>query len=115
MARPTKLASMSVEALLALRDDIGKVLSQKADELKSQLSRLGGELVGNGRRGRRVSTMKGRKVAPKYRDPATGDTWAGRGARPRWLVARLKAGKTLEDFAIDKSAKTGRKKRRAKK
>ena len=115
MARPTKLASMSVEALLALRDDIGKVLSQKADELKSQLSRLGGELPENGRRGRRVSTMKGRKVAPKYRDPATGETWAGRGARPRWLVARLKAGKTLEDFSIDRGAKPGRKKRRAKK
>jgi DNA-binding protein H-NS len=113
MARPTKLASMSVEALLALRDDIGKVLGQKAEELKSQLSRLGGGAVGNGRRGRRVSKMKGRKVAPKYRDPATGETWAGRGARPRWLVAKLKAGKTLNDFAIEKSA--GRKKRRAKK
>jgi DNA-binding protein H-NS len=113
MARPSKLASMSVEALLKLRDDIGEVLSRKADELKSQLSRLGGEVVGNGRRGRRVSAMKGRKVPAKYRDPATGETWAGRGARPRWLVARLKAGKTLDDFSIDKSA--GRKKRRAKK
>jgi DNA-binding protein H-NS len=57
--------------------------------------------------------MKGRKVAPKYRDPATGETWAGRGARPRWLVAKLKAGKTLDNFAIEKLA--GRKKRRAKK
>ena len=113
MARPSRLASMSVEALLKLRDDIGDVLSRKADELKSQLSRLGGGRVGNGRRGRRVSKMKGRKVAPKYRDPATGDTWAGRGARPRWLVAQLKAGKTLDNFAIEKSA--GRKKRRAKK
>jgi DNA-binding protein H-NS len=113
MARPSRLASMSVEALLKLRDDIGDVLSRKADELKSQLSRLGGGLVGNGRRGGRVSKMKGRKVAPKYRDPATGDTWAGRGARPRWLVAQLKAGKTLDTFAIEKSA--GRKKRRAKK
>lgn len=113
MARPSRLASMSVEALLKLRDDIGDVLSRKADELKSQLSRLGGDVVGNGRRGRRISKMKGRKVAPKYRDPATGETWAGRGARPRWLVARLKAGKTLDDFAIEKSA--GRKKRRAKK
>lgn len=115
MARPSRLASMSVEALLKLRDDIGQVLSRKADELQSQLSRLGGGLVGNGRRGRRISKMKGRKVAPKYRDPATGETWAGRGARPRWLVAKLKAGKTLDDFAIGGSAKAGRKKRRAKK
>jgi DNA-binding protein H-NS len=25
------------------------------------------------------------KVAPKYRDPATGKTWTGRGKAPRWL------------------------------
>ncbi len=25
------------------------------------------------------------KVAPKYRDPASGKTWTGRGRTPRWL------------------------------
>lgn len=25
------------------------------------------------------------KVAPKYRDPATGNTWAGRGRSPAWF------------------------------
>ena len=30
MARTPSLSSMSVEALLKLRDDVGKVLSQKA-------------------------------------------------------------------------------------
>jgi DNA-binding protein H-NS len=39
------------------------------------------------------------KVAPKYRDGA-GNTWAGRGLKPRWLQAAIKTGKTLEDFAI---------------
>jgi DNA-binding protein H-NS len=112
MAKARNLASMSVEALLQLRDDIGRVLSERADELRSQLSRLG--LGGDGRT-RRVSAMRGQKVAPKYRDPETGETWAGRGARPRWLVARLKAGKKLDDFAIGQSGKKGRKKRRAKK
>jgi hypothetical protein len=42
MAR-TNLGSMSVEALLKLRDDVGKVLSQKAVQLAEQLSKLGGE------------------------------------------------------------------------
>jgi DNA-binding protein H-NS len=114
MARPRSLASMSVEALLQLRDQIGVVLGQRADQLRTQLSRLGGGVGGNGRR-RRASSMKGRKVAPKFRDPETGETWAGRGARPRWLVARLKAGKKLSDFAIAGAAKNRRKKRRAKK
>jgi DNA-binding protein H-NS len=113
MANPRGLASMSVEALLKLRDDIGVVLVERADELRSQLSRLGGGSSGDGRR--RASAMKGRKVAPKFRDPTTGETWAGRGARPRWLVAHLKAGRELTDFAIDGSAGKARKKRRAKK
>lgn len=25
------------------------------------------------------------KVAPKYRDPATGQTWTGRGKAPKWI------------------------------
>mgnify|MGYP003477218670 FL=1 len=27
----------------------------------------------------------GAKVAPKYRDPATGLTWTGRGKAPKWI------------------------------
>jgi len=42
----------------------------------------------------------GRKVAPKYRDPATGDTWSGRGLQPRWLRAALSGGRKLADFAL---------------
>jgi DNA-binding protein H-NS len=53
--------------------------------------------------------LKGKKVPPKYRSPG-GVTWAGRGAKPRWLVDAIKGGKKLDDFLIDK----GRKKRRSK-
>lgn len=31
------------------------------------------------------STVAGTKVAPKYRDPATGQTWTGRGKAPKWI------------------------------
>jgi len=27
----------------------------------------------------------GNKVSPKYRDPASGATWSGRGKTPRWI------------------------------
>jgi DNA-binding protein H-NS len=101
MARTPSLASMSVEALLKLRDEVGKVLSQKAAQLEEQLSMLSGE-VGTARRGRR-SAMKGRKVAVKYRDKE-GNTWAGRGAQPVWLREKLKAGAKLEDFAVQRAA-----------
>jgi hypothetical protein len=52
-----------------------------------------------------------RKVPPKYRSPS-GETWAGRGVRPRWVVAALKRGKRVEDFLIDKSALKRRRKAR---
>src|SRR5262245_28546299 len=108
MAR-TNLGSMSVEALLKLRDDIEKVLSQKAVQLEAQLSKLGGE-VAAGRRGRR-SGLKGKRVPVKYRDKE-GNTWAGRGAQPVWLREKLKGGAKLEDFAVDKKVRSRKATRR---
>lgn len=42
----------------------------------------------------------GIKVAPKYRNADTGDTWSGRGLHPKWLKAALASGRKLEEFAI---------------
>ena len=35
--------------------------------------------------GRARSASSGTKVAPKYRDPATGQTLTGRGKAPKWI------------------------------
>jgi DNA-binding protein H-NS len=44
-------------------------------------------------------------VSPKYRNPARpSETWSGRGKQPRWLVAHLKSGRRIDDFAIRKVA-----------
>ncbi len=48
----------------------------------------------------RSSSMKGKKVAAKYRNKATGDSWSGRGLQPRWLSTAIAAGKKLTDFAV---------------
>lgn len=40
------------------------------------------------------------KSAPKYRNPATQQTWSGRGKRPQWIHDVLAAGKSLADYAI---------------
>src|SRR5262249_59449 len=101
MARTPRLVTMSVEQLLKLRDDVGRVLSQKAEQVRDEFSMLQGE--GAVSWGRRQSAMKGRKVPIKYRD-RSGNTWAGRGAQPVWLREKLKAGAKLEDFAVAKTA-----------
>ncbi|MBI5925832.1 MAG: H-NS histone family protein [Aquabacterium sp.] len=46
------------------------------------------------------SASAGRKVAPKYRNAQTGETWTGRGLQPKWVQAAIASGKKLEDFAI---------------
>lgn len=40
------------------------------------------------------------KVAPKYRNPGGSETWSGRGKRPRWFLAALKAGKSEKSMLI---------------
>jgi DNA-binding protein H-NS len=46
---------------------------------------------------------KGRRVIPvKYRDNK-GNTWTGRGSRPRWLVAALNEGAKIDDFLVQKA------------
>ena len=99
MAR-TNLSSMSVDALLTLRDSVEKALNRRANGLRDQLSRLG-SASGFRNRGR-GSSLKGQKVPIKYRD-RSGNTWAGRGAQPVWLREKLKGGAKLEDFAVGKT------------
>jgi DNA-binding protein H-NS len=106
------LSGMNVEALMDLRRRVDEMLVEHRAQLIEQLERIA--VVGGARVVRGAgSVLKGRKVPPKYRSPS-GETWAGRGARPRWLVAAIKGGKKLDDFLIDKSAPKRRKKRRSK-
>ena len=110
------LSGMTVEALMDLRMRVDEMLLEHRAKIEEQLEKMDGAIavVSGARivRGR-GSILKGKKVPPKYRSPS-GETWAGRGARPRWLVAAIKRGKRLDDFLIDKSARKGRGKRRSK-
>ena len=105
----TNLKPMSIEELVALRDEIEATLESKvADERRTlelelaKLTRFSGgsrskSLFGRGARG---------MVAPKYRNPENpSETWAGRGLKPRWLTAALESGKKLDDFRIAAAGK----------
>jgi DNA-binding protein H-NS len=103
---------MTVEALMDLRERVDGTLHKRRAELEIQLEKMA--VVGGARVVRGGgSVLQGKKIPAKYRSPL-GETWAGRGARPRWLVAAIKGGKKLDDFLIDKSARKGRRKRRSK-
>jgi DNA-binding protein H-NS len=88
---------MNVEALMSLRDQVNKRLRECRAEIEQQLAAYNGQPKGKSGK----SSLKGKKVPPKYRSPS-GETWAGRGARPRWMVEALKKGKKMESFFIKK-------------
>ncbi len=47
----------------------------------------------------KTSGLTGKPVAAKFAD-GNGNSWSGRGLKPRWLTAALNDGKKLEDFAV---------------
>jgi|HubBroStandDraft_1064217.scaffolds.fasta_scaffold324394_1 DNA-binding protein H-NS len=101
------LKSMSIDKLTKLKGGVDAALATKVVDhrrnLEAQLAQLSRF---DGRMGGKRGGARG-KVAPKYRNPENpSETWAGRGLRPRWLVAALKSGKKLEQLAIAASAKT---------
>jgi DNA-binding protein H-NS len=93
------LKGMNVQALMSLRTQIDKRLAELRAELEKQL-----EALSPSKRKSKSSALRGRKVPPKYRSPS-GETWAGRGARPRWMVDALKKGRKMDDFLIARSRK----------
>ena len=104
MARTANLKSMSVDKLVDLRSRVNATLTFKVAQRKRtieiQLAALP-RLNGRGQRGH----IGGSSVAPKYRNPEDpSETWAGRGLKPRWLTAAIKAGHEPEEFFVGRKA-----------
>lgn len=82
------------EAQRAARTDaIAKVKS-----LMAEYGLTAADLVGKATIPAKAEGTK--KVAAKYRNPATGESWTGRGLKPRWLTQAISEGKSIEDFAL---------------
>lgn len=86
----------SLEAQIAqvrqteLADAVAKVKALVAEfGLTSQ------DVFGKGKSTTKASGAPKNTVAPKYRDPSTGQTWTGRGKAPKWID-----GKDRAQFAI---------------
>ena len=96
-------AALQEQIETARRAERAEVINQ----IKSLMAEHGigfAELGARGGAGRPTRPAKsansGRKVAVKYRDEASGNTWSGRGLQPNWLKAALSEGRKLEDFAV---------------
>ena len=85
----------SYKELLAQREQLDKQIKEaialekadgiaKAKAIIEQYNLTAGDLFS------RKAGVKsaGAKVAPKYRNPSTGETWTGRGKAPKWIEGR---------------------------
>ena len=107
------LDALSLKELKDLQVSVAKTIANYEDKKRREaLSALEavarengfslGELVGGGF----PSFTKGKKsdrapIASKYCNPHNkADTWSGRGRKPLWFEAALKAGKKPEDMLI---------------
>jgi DNA-binding protein H-NS len=70
------------------------------NKVKALMAEYGLTLADIGSRAAAAPKKATTKVAAKYRNPATGDTWSGRGLKPKWMAAALAGGAALSDFAL---------------
>jgi DNA-binding protein H-NS len=114
IAQKLDLDSMSVDEMWRLHEEVSRILSVRLTTEKQELEKRLAQLQRED--GMRVEASSGLqivngvprtrrkypKVLPKYRNPKNvSETWSGRGKQPRWLVAALKAGSTIDEFVID--------------
>lgn len=89
-----------IEDLKRKAEDVRKQeMAGAVAEIKRMMAQFGITVEDLG--GARASKSRGRAGgAAKYRDPASGKTWSGRGRRPAWAVELESQGKSLDDFRI---------------
>ena len=93
-------AALEKEIEATRRQEKAEAISRVRD-LMSQYGLTAADLIAKGAaKGTPAAGGKGGKVAVKYRNAATGDTWSGRGLQPKWLKAALAAGRQIEEFAV---------------
>jgi DNA-binding protein H-NS len=113
-----QLRSMSFDELLALKDAVESLIADRAMSVKKQLEAKLSQIEGYTRRtagAPRQHGLKGRRLAPKYRNPNNRqETWAGRGIMPRWLKALVAKGHKPAEFAVQRSGalRSGRAKKK---
>ena len=98
------LKSKSHDKVLAQIVTLAKQAGLTAADIAQALSSGKAAKAGKAPKASKKGALAGKKVAPKYRNPANAEqTWTGRGVSPTWVQA-LKAAGTLESALIAPTA-----------
>ena len=103
----------TLKELIAQREALERQIEETASQQRAEtiskirdlMSENGLSLADLGKRSAgkpsgKKSAANGKKVAAKYRNAATGDSWSGRGLQPNWLKAAMTSGKKIEEFSV---------------
>ena len=108
--------SISIEELIKQKEALERQIAEatsvarvealaKIKELMAQYGLTISDLAANSNHAApRASAPRESGVAPKFRHPSTGETWAGRGRMPQWCKDWVDQGRKLEDCLIGKPA-----------
>ena len=97
---------MSYSELLEQMREIQALAAEKRqEEIAPEIARIRASMETLGLTaadlGFKVAKGKSRgEVAPKYRNPLTGETWTGRGLAPKWIIREEASGKNRSEFLI---------------
>lgn len=95
-----QLRSMSLNELIKAKAKIEAAIELHTARERKTLIKMLGRINGSSN-GTTAHPLKGKKLPPLYQNPQNlHETWAGRGNKPKWLVAALRRGRKLESFAV---------------
>jgi DNA-binding protein H-NS len=80
--------ALEVQIEAARKAEISETIA-KVKALVAEHGLTAQDIFGRAKRGRKAGARA--TVAPKYRDPATGATWTGRGKTPKWIDGKDRA------------------------
>jgi len=101
---------MSLAELLKQKADLERQIASAQSESRSkaiadvralmaQHGLTSADLIVAARKTSRAGGGTSKPVAAKYKDDQ-GNSWSGRGLKPKWLAAALATGKKIDDFAV---------------
>jgi DNA-binding protein H-NS len=91
-----QIESLKQQAEEARKQELASAIA----EIKRIMAQFGISAADLGFSGRGGKKVRGSSLGAKYRDPASGKTWSGRGRRPAWVAVLEAEGKSLESCKI---------------
>lgn len=91
-----QIAALQKQAEEARKQEMALVVA----EIKAKMAEYGITMEDLGSAVRGKSRSRASSGVAKYRNPATGEQWTGKGRKPGWLVQALEQGRSMEEFRI---------------